>query len=261
MPSRPDPDRASPVCVRTPTRSTSRSTPTGWRRTPAGPPDAARRHSSSCTAPGTGTTSVVDGRLHEPGRLNQALAERLSEPLFGLYRDLADRLAASGEVDLALLNRRTLVDLLRELTGRIGDPATRQLASALNDLADDLLARRPGRRGGGQQRGGGRDTARPTRDGLDQILVAAVQADVLTRTGRTAGGRRAAPSACCLTRCRRRRRRRRRSDCWLSPTRCGLPASQDAADRAGDLRRLAERPRRYREHHARPRSGSWPAGW
>ena len=83
--------------------------------------------------------SVVDGRLREPARLSQAVAERLSEPLFGLYRDLADRLAATGEIDLALVSRRTLVDLLRGLTGALGEPAVRQLAAALADLADDLV--------------------------------------------------------------------------------------------------------------------------
>lgn len=129
--------------------------------------------------------SVVDGRLREPGRLNQALAERLSEPLFGLYRDLADRLAASGEVDLALLNRRTLVDLLRGLTGRIGDPATRQLASALNDLAADLLA--AGRVEEAEASNAEAAAILLGRPGTEstEVLVAAVKADVLTRTGRT----------------------------------------------------------------------------
>ena len=40
---------------------------------------------------------VVDGRLREPGGLSPALLERLAEPLFGLYRDMADRLVAGGE--------------------------------------------------------------------------------------------------------------------------------------------------------------------
>ena len=83
---------------------------------------------------------VVGGRLQEPARLSPALVERLAEPLFGLYRDMADRLAATGEVDLGLVIRRALVEQLRKLTGRLGDPARVQLASALADLAGDLLA-------------------------------------------------------------------------------------------------------------------------
>ncbi len=51
---------------------------------------------------------VVGIRLDEPGRHSPALVERLAEPLFGLYRDMADRLSASGEVDLGLVTRRAL---------------------------------------------------------------------------------------------------------------------------------------------------------
>ena len=36
---------------------------------------------------------VVEGPFQEPARLSPALLERLAEPLFGLYRDMADRLA------------------------------------------------------------------------------------------------------------------------------------------------------------------------
>jgi hypothetical protein len=83
--------------------------------------------------------NVVGGRLHEPGRLTPALLERLAEPLFGLYREMADRLLAIGEVDLGLVTRRTLIDLLRGLTGRLsGDLPRVQLATALSDLARDL---------------------------------------------------------------------------------------------------------------------------
>ena len=82
--------------------------------------------------------SVVAGRLDEPGRLSPALLERLAEPLFGLYRDMADRLAAIGEVDLGLATRRRMIELLRGLTGRLGDPIRAQLAAALADLASDL---------------------------------------------------------------------------------------------------------------------------
>ena len=83
--------------------------------------------------------AVVDGRLDQPARLSPALLDRLAEPLSSLYRDMADRLAAIGEVDLRLMTRRRLIELLRGLTGRLGDPAHVQLASALTDLAHDLL--------------------------------------------------------------------------------------------------------------------------
>ena len=82
--------------------------------------------------------NVVDGRLAEPARLSPALLERLAEPLFGLYRDMADRLAGSGESEVGLSTRRRLIELLGGLTGRLGDPVRVQLASALADLARDL---------------------------------------------------------------------------------------------------------------------------
>ena len=82
---------------------------------------------------------VVGGRLEEPARLSPALLERLAEPLFGLYRDMADRLAGCGDAELGLV-RRELIELLRGLTGRLGDPVRVQLASALSDLAGDLVA-------------------------------------------------------------------------------------------------------------------------
>jgi hypothetical protein len=81
---------------------------------------------------------LVDGRLEQPARLSPGLLDRLAEPLFGLYRDMADRLAATGEVDIHLMIRRRLVVLLGGLTGRLGDPARLRLASALTDLAHDL---------------------------------------------------------------------------------------------------------------------------
>jgi hypothetical protein len=83
---------------------------------------------------------LVEGRLDEPARLSPALLERLADPLFGLYRDMADRLTASGEVDLGLVTRRRLIELLRGLTGRLGDLVAVELASALSDLASDLSA-------------------------------------------------------------------------------------------------------------------------
>jgi len=83
---------------------------------------------------------LVDGRLDEPARLSPALLERLADPLFGLYRDMADRLTASGDVDLGLVTRRRLIDLLRGLTGRLSDLVAAQLASELSALASDLSA-------------------------------------------------------------------------------------------------------------------------
>jgi hypothetical protein len=82
--------------------------------------------------------AAVGGRLDGPGRLSPVLLERLSEPLFGLYRDMADRLVAMNEVDLGLTIRRRLIELLRGLTERLGDPVRAQLAAALADLARDL---------------------------------------------------------------------------------------------------------------------------
>jgi hypothetical protein len=66
--------------------------------------------------------------------------ERLAEPLFDVYQVIADRLLAIGEVDLGLVTRRTLIELLRGLTGRLGDLPRVQLASALSDLGRDLAA-------------------------------------------------------------------------------------------------------------------------
>jgi hypothetical protein len=81
---------------------------------------------------------MVDGRFDEPARLSPALLERLAEPLFGLYRDMADRLAATGDVDLGLVTRRTLIEQLRRLTDQLGNPGRIQLATALTELAADL---------------------------------------------------------------------------------------------------------------------------
>jgi hypothetical protein len=83
---------------------------------------------------------LVAGRLDAPAGLSPALVQRLAAPAFVLHRDLADRLVATGEVDLGLVTRRTLVDLLRRLTGRLGATAELQLGLALADLAADLLA-------------------------------------------------------------------------------------------------------------------------
>jgi hypothetical protein len=128
--------------------------------------------------------AVVGGRLHQPSRLSPALVERLAEPLFGLYRDMADRLAASGEADLGLVTRRALVELLRGLAPRLGPPARLQLASALADLARDLLA--TGRVDEAETAAAEAvdpavdwSRAEPTR-----LVVQATHARVLTRSGR-----------------------------------------------------------------------------
>ena len=83
---------------------------------------------------------MVAGRLQEPARISPALVERLAEPLFGLYRDLADRLTATGEVDLGLVTRRALVELLRGLAGRLGDPARVAAGVDAGRSRRDLLA-------------------------------------------------------------------------------------------------------------------------
>src|SRR5215210_6705747 len=77
--------------------------------------------------------NVVGGRLDEPGRLSPALLERLAEPLDDLYPEMANRLLAIGEVDLGLVTRRTLIELLRGLTSRLGDLARGHLVAALSD--------------------------------------------------------------------------------------------------------------------------------
>ncbi len=82
---------------------------------------------------------VVDGRLAQPGRLSPALLQRLAEPLFGVYRDLADRLLAVGEVDLGLVTRRQLIELLGGIAAK-DETARVQLAGSLGDLVRDLRA-------------------------------------------------------------------------------------------------------------------------
>jgi hypothetical protein len=127
---------------------------------------------------------VVGVGLDEPGRHGPALVERLAEPLFSLYRDMADRLAATGELDLGLVTRRALVERLRGVTGPLGDPARIQLASALIDLARDLLdADRVDEADAAAAEAAStvhRSDARATLQ-----LLTAVRADVLTRKGRT----------------------------------------------------------------------------
>jgi len=128
---------------------------------------------------------VVGDRLSEPGRFSPALVERLAEPLFGLYRDLADRLVASGEVDLGLVTRRALVERLRRLIGRLGDPARVQLAAALTDLAGDLLARDRVEEAEDAAAEADRMLPDPSSAAPGLLLARAVHARVLTRTGRS----------------------------------------------------------------------------
>jgi len=127
---------------------------------------------------------VVGVRLDEPGRHGPALVERLAEPLFSLYRDMADRLAASGEVNLGLVTRRALVERLRGLTGPLGDPARVQLASTLTDLAGDLLdADRVDEADAAAAEAASRVHRSDARSTLQ--LLTAVRAGVLIRRGRT----------------------------------------------------------------------------
>src|SRR5829696_6597700 len=127
---------------------------------------------------------VVGVRLDEPGRHGPALVERLAEPLFSLYRDMADRLAASGEVNLGVVTRRALVERLRGLTGPLGDPARVQLASTLTDLAGDLLdADRVDEADAAAAEAASRVHRSDARSTLQ--LLTAVRAGVLIRRGRT----------------------------------------------------------------------------
>jgi hypothetical protein len=129
---------------------------------------------------------VVDGRLREPARLSPALVDRLAEPLFGLCRDLADRLAANGEVDLGLVTRRELVALLRGLVGRRSQTASVQLAAALTDLAYDLLmSDRVEEADVAAAEAVGTVPDNPTAAST-RVLAVSIQARVLTRTGRDA---------------------------------------------------------------------------
>ena len=127
---------------------------------------------------------VVDGRLREPGGLSPALLERLAEPLFGLYRDMADRLVAGGEIDLGLVTRRELVALLGGLVKSRGEPAQVQLASALADLADDLLE--SGRVEEAEAAASEAAATMPDSPGAGtaRLLVASIRARVLTRADR-----------------------------------------------------------------------------
>ena len=183
---------------------------------------------------------VVAGRLQEPARVSPVLVERLAEPLFGLYRDLADRLAASGEVDLGLVNRRALVETLEALAGRLGDPMRILLASALADLADDLLAADRVDEAEAAADEAAAVVLNGSGVGPVQLLVAAVRARALTRSGRSAeaitGLRRVLPDGPA-----NRDRPLTRSVFWPWPRRCAprvtlnlqRPASEPSMNSAG----------------------------
>lgn len=126
---------------------------------------------------------LVAGRLADPSRLSPALVERLAEPLFGLYRDLADRLIGTGEVDLALAVRRTLVDLLEGLAVRLGDPVRTQLAMALADLATDLLTAERVDEAGSTAARAAAAAAKLTGPTTPRLLVAAALVRALTHAG------------------------------------------------------------------------------
>ncbi|SDS66735.1 hypothetical protein SAMN04488543_2150 [Friedmanniella luteola] len=85
-------------------------------------------------------SALVADRLDAPAGLSPSLVTRLAAPAPALHRDLADRLVATGELDLGLVTRRALVDLLQRLGDRLGAGAPRQLGTAQADLAADLLA-------------------------------------------------------------------------------------------------------------------------
>lgn len=86
-----------------------------------------------------GYDARAQAALTAPAQHPKTLVERLAEPLFGLYRDYADRLALTGDADLALLTRRTLAELLSGLATAIPTPSTGQLAATGADLSLDLV--------------------------------------------------------------------------------------------------------------------------
>lgn len=120
--------------------------------------------------------AVAADLLERPDRLPAAMLERLSEPLFGLYADAADRVLAIGAPGLALGLRRRLVDLLGSQTGR--RPESQQLlVSALADLADDLA-------------GLGRDAEAADVSALASSIAGDTEADALPRRRRARLGAR-----------------------------------------------------------------------
>lgn len=87
----------------------------------------------------TGYDDQALDTLSDPSNHPKTQVERLAEPLFGLYRDYADRLAMTGDADLALVTRRALTELLRGLVAVLPTPTTTQLAAAYADLSLDLV--------------------------------------------------------------------------------------------------------------------------
>jgi hypothetical protein len=93
-------------------------------------------------------------------------------------------LSASGEVNLGLVTRRALIERLRGLTGPLGDPARVRLASALTDLAGDLLDVDRVEEADAAAAEAASKVDRSDAGSLLQLLNA-VRAGVLTRRGRS----------------------------------------------------------------------------
>lgn len=76
---------------------------------------------------------IVLARGIAPARL-----ARLTQPLTAVYADLADRLAALGDLEAAITTRRTLADRLGALAEQRGRQGAAEWAAARRALADDL---------------------------------------------------------------------------------------------------------------------------
>ncbi|MDO4784953.1 MAG: hypothetical protein Q3997_07720 [Propionibacteriaceae bacterium] len=82
---------------------------------------------------------MTAGLLASAKRLAPARLARIAQPLSGLRAHLADRLAASGDIEAGLSVRRDLVSALEALDGLLGATGAAELAAARRALADDLL--------------------------------------------------------------------------------------------------------------------------
>jgi hypothetical protein len=129
--------------------------------------------------------AVAAQHLQQPGRLSPALLERLAEPLFGLYRDMADRLVATGELDLGLVTRRELVDILTGFQARLGDAGRIQQATAMADLASDLVSADRLDEAEAASAEAATTVLALEGAGASRLVVAAVRGDVLSRLGRS----------------------------------------------------------------------------